>query len=191
MDNHTITRIGGSTDKKLDIRVLAATNRDLYQCVRQKSFREDLYYRINMIAVELPPLSQRGDDVTLLAEYYLRCLNTENRDVTKTFSPEYLKALREHVWRGNVRELQNIVTRAYYLCPNTTITTAQLPQGFVPQVSESARSTIVGATVEGVEKELMERALRDAGGNVSRAAEAIHLSRSTFYRKMKSYGITV
>lgn len=188
LDNHTITRIGGSTEKKLDIRVIAATNRDLYQCVRQKSFREDLYYRINMFTLELPPLSQRQEDIPLLADYFLSRLSAENRDVTKSFSPEYLQALREHVWRGNVRELQNIVTRAYYLCPNATITVSQLPPGFVEPAVSSPISH--GGTVEDMERDLMERALRACDGNISKAAESIHVSRSTFYRKMKSYGIT-
>lgn len=188
LDNHTIMRIGGNTEKKLDIRVIAATNRNLYQCVIQRSFREDLYFRINMFTVELPPLSQRKEDVPLLAEYFLKNLSAENRDVNKSFSAEYIKALNEHDWRGNVRELQNVVGRGYYLAPGTTIGTAQLPPGFLEEHKNFEAPSSV--TMESMERELVKRALKACNGNVSKAADSIHLSRSTFYRKMKAYGIT-
>lgn len=188
LDNHTIMRIGGSTEKKLDIRVIAATNRNLYQCVVQRSFREDLYFRINMFTVELPPLSRRQEDIPLLAEYFLKKLSAENRDVNKSFSEAYMQALKEHTWRGNVRELQNVVGRGYYLAPGNTIGVAQLPPGFMEEAKPL--DSISSPTMESMEKELMKRALKAYNGNVSKAAESIHLSRSTFYRKMKAYGIT-
>lgn len=188
LDNHRITRIGGKAEKALDIRVIAATNRDLYRQVRQRSFREDLYYRINVVNFVIPPLSKRTGDISLLAEHFLSRLNIDNRGISKSMSAPFREKLLSHEWTGNVRELQNIVTRAYYLSTGTELTVSQLPPEF--DGAEPIESpSMSGDTIEDMEFALMRRALEDCGGNVSRASEKIHMSRATFYRKLKAYGI--
>ncbi|MDR3552533.1 MAG: sigma 54-interacting transcriptional regulator [Clostridia bacterium] len=188
LDNYRVTRIGGKTEKKLDIRVIAATNRNLYDLVQAQTFREDLYYRINVMNFTLPPLSQRKEDIPLLIAYFIDQLNMENRGVGKHMSEACVRALSESVWKGNIRELQNAVTRAYYLCGETVITAAHLPKNLSNMRVGSAPARSVGTCVE-MEETLMRQAFFQHERNAAKAAAAIGMSRATFYRKMRVYGI--
>jgi len=188
LDNYRITRIGGRTEKKLDIRVIAATNRDLYAQVQSRTFREDLFYRINVMNFTLPPLSQRKEDIPLLIAYFIDQLNMENRGISKRISDACIHALSERSWKGNVRELQNAVTRAYYLCGESVITTTHLPQDIPPVKQEPILSTTGGTRAE-MEEVLIRQSLVQHAGSVAAASAAIGLSRATFYRKMKTYQI--
>lgn len=188
LDSYRVTRIGGKAEKKLDIRVIAATNRNLYAQVQARTFREDLYYRINVMNFTLPPLSQRSEDIPLLITYFIDRLNMENRGVRKRMSEACVAALSNCVWKGNVRELQNAVTRAYYLCGEQLITATHLPQDLSIAAPAPTPVAPAGTRAE-MEEALMRQSLSERGGNVAEAAAAIGMSRATFYRKMKLYGI--
>ncbi|HWQ75935.1 MAG TPA: sigma-54-dependent Fis family transcriptional regulator [Syntrophomonas sp.] len=188
LDNYRVTRIGGKTEKKLDIRVIAATNRDLYESVQNKNFREDLFYRINVMNFKIPPLSKRLGDIPLLIDHFLNHLNLENRGIDKIMSQDCIDALCMYSWKGNVRELQNAVTRSYYLCNDTVITRSHLPASF-KTVEAQAYPEQAMPTRANVEYELIRKALIACSGNISAAADQIRMSRATFYRKLKKYDI--
>ncbi len=190
LDNHRVTRIGGKAEKTLDIRVLAATNRDLLEMVQARSFREDLYYRINVMNFRLPPLSKRREDIPLLIEHFIDRLNMENRGLSKRMDEASLTALCQNSWPGNVRELQNAVTRAYYLCSDQVITQACLPPGLGESAgTEESAALPQPQTLAQMEEALMRQALAQNNGNVTLAAQQAGMSRATFYRRMKAYHI--
>ncbi|MCG8402718.1 MAG: sigma 54-interacting transcriptional regulator, partial [Firmicutes bacterium] len=127
VDNLSVRRIGGNYEIKLDVRIIAATNRNLLQEARRKNFRGDLYYRLNVFKLEIPPLRERTGDIELCANYFLRNLNDQHPENVKRFSAEFIGYLENYEWIGNVRELQNIIERAYYLCDERIITEDFLP----------------------------------------------------------------
>lgn len=203
LDNHKITRMGGKQEKKLNIRVLAATNRNLYEEVQCKNFREDLYYRLNVLYFKLPSLTERAEDIPLLADYFLEKLNFEHHD-NKQFDTEFLNTLMNHSWKGNIRELQNTISRAFYLCSSETITRDMLLphiQGSeaaaqdceAPAVSDvpltAGRNEPI-MTVQDSERQLIIDAIRKFNGKPAQAAAYINISKATIYRKIKRYGIT-
>jgi transcriptional regulator with PAS, ATPase and Fis domain len=189
LDNYRVTRIGGKTEKKLDIRLIAASNRDLYAQVQARTFREDLYYRINVMNFTLPPLSERKEDIQPLVEFFVEQLNMENRSISKKVSDECMGKLCKHNWKGNIRELQNTVTRAYYLCNDMTIISANLPNNILNEpILEPNRHTGTCAEMEAI---LMRQALDENSGNVLLAANKIGISKATFYRKIKTYNIVI
>lgn len=189
LDNYRVTRIGGKAEKKLDIRLIAATNRDLFTMVQARTFREDLYYRINVMNFRLPPLSERRDDIPLLIRYFIDRLNMENRGIAKEMDADCMRLLCGHIWKGNVRELQNAVTRAYYLCNAKMITKSCLTHDIretAPALTVLSEQTHPKTRAE-MEAGLMREALVACGSNVAEAAESVGMSRATFYRKMKKY----
>ncbi|MBQ8062837.1 MAG: sigma 54-interacting transcriptional regulator [Clostridia bacterium] len=187
LDNQRITRIGGNTEKKLDIRVIAATNRDLYDMIQEKSFREDLYYRLCVFGVHLPSLNEREGDIPLLVDYFLGKLGLDNRGVRKKMAQESMDILEEHHWNGNIRELQNAVSRAYYLCDKTIITPDFLPKRVLEGRPESKPK--LPDRLKQHEKDMILSALMNNNWNVTRAAKQLNISRATIYRKMKALGI--
>jgi transcriptional regulator of acetoin/glycerol metabolism len=197
LDNYRVTRIGGKAEKTLDVRIIAATNRDLFAMVQARTFREDLYYRINVMNFKLPPLCERLEDIPLLIQYFIDRLNMENRGIAKKMSEECLRILCSQIWKGNVRELQNAVTRAYFLCDEITIKPSCLPRDLQKDSAAVAapvlappRPVIKALTRKEMEISLMQDALKDTDGNVAAAAERIGIPRTTFYRKMKAFDIT-
>lgn len=189
LDNKRITRIGGNTEKKLDIRVIAATNRDLYDMMMDKSFREDLYYRLSVFSITLPPLNDRNGDIPLLVNHFLRQLRMENRGISRRFSEESMDLLENYHWNGNVRELQNAISRAYHLCDTAVIGPEYLPRKIRERGTVEARSELP-ASIKNHERDMILRALDANGWNVTRAARQLNISRATIYRKMKSLGIS-
>ena len=187
LDNNRITRIGGKTEKKLDLRVIAATNRDLYDMIQEKNFREDLYYRLCVFSVVLPPLNQREGDIPLLIHHFLRRLRIENRGVTKEMSDASMEMLCNHHWNGNVRELQNAVSRAYYLCDTSVIGPQYLPRTI--RDGQPAEKPKLPDSMKNHERDLILSALMNNNWNVSRAAKQLNISRATIHRKMRSLGI--
>lgn len=192
LDSYKITRIGGKYEKSLDIRVIAATNRDLRTLVENKSFREDLYYRINVMTIILPPLSERKGDIPLLARHFVGQLNLENSGPDKKLAEETIGLLERHVWKGNVRELQNAVTRAYYLCDTALITPDFLPHEVITETIDlqSRSSTSASGRIQTWkenERDLIARALQQNDGNISKAARSLDISRATMYRKIREY----
>lgn len=195
LDNFTIRRIGSNYEKKLDVRVIAATNRDLLAEAEARNFRRDLYYRLNVFKIVLPPLRVRGNDLIICAQYFLKKLNEQNKYGVKVFDDDFLTRLDQFAWTGNVRELQNIIERAYYLCESSLITHEYLPDYLVgksdqEQMPEKMETMSDGLMdLESVEKRNILAMLESCERNVLKAAKALSMSKSTIYRKMKKYGI--
>ena len=192
--------VGDSRVHKSDIRIVAATNRDLEADVAQRRFREDLYYRLNVIHVELPALRERGDDVELLATHFLQmCAARSGRPDVVGFAPDALVALRAHPWPGNVRSLENTIERAVLFATSSLITAADLPER-IRHAAESARcvSTTeplpssgfdLRAAVERYENDLIVKALEKTGRNKNQAARLLGLNRTTLVEMLKRKGL--
>ncbi|TJX68901.1 sigma-54-dependent Fis family transcriptional regulator [Soehngenia saccharolytica] len=187
LDDFTVTRIGGKWPKKIDVRIIAATNRNLIDEVRKKNFREDLYYRINVFRVYIPPLRDRTGDVFLLAQHFLSRLNKTN-GTSKSFSEDFLNRLNLYSWYGNVRELENTIERAYYLCEDNVITSECLPKDIFFKETVVDEDSDVFTITDG-EKLAIKKTLTKTRGDVLAACELLGMSKSTIYRKLKCYNI--
>ena len=183
-----IRPIGATRTTKVDVRVIAATNRNLEKMLRTGAFREDLYYRLNVIDLRLPPLRERDGDVGLLAQHFLQRANLKT-DCPKFLSPDAIDALGKYSWPGNVRELQNIVERVVALSASETIRATDLPT----QIAQTSIPSILGQalaermTLSELEQSYIERVLKDENGNKTRAALRLGLDRKTLYRKLEEY----
>lgn len=188
LEEKTVVRVGGSTPIHTEVRILAATNQDLAAMVREKKFREDLFFRLNVVSLELPPLRNRGDDVMLLAEHFLRNFcRTMGRPAPK-FSPPAAKRLLAHRWPGNVRELRNLMERIAYLSTGDTVEVDDL--AFIEAVSGELTDTVdMNATLSDATKQFQQQYIRHTidltKGNMSKAAKRLGLHRSNLYRKMR------
>jgi transcriptional regulator with PAS, ATPase and Fis domain len=169
------------------VRVIAATNRNLQDEVTERRFREDLYYRLNVFPVTLPPLRERADAIPLLVDYFLDRFGRQVGKRLKGAEPEALSALKRYAWPGNVRELQNAMERAVILAQGAVIRCANLPEGVLSRpVTENRESR---EALKGVERELIVKALERQGGNRRLAAEELGISRRTLQYKLKEYGL--
>ncbi len=121
LDNNTIVRVGGNYEKKLDVRIIGATNKELKEEISKKTFREDLYYRLNVTNIKTIPLKERKEDIETLAKYFVNSLNFKNKDKYKLITTDYINELKKHDWPGNVRELRNVIERDYYSSENDII----------------------------------------------------------------------
>jgi transcriptional regulator with PAS, ATPase and Fis domain len=196
LDNYTVTRIGGNFERTLDIRVIAATNRDLADEITKHNFRSDLFYRLNVLRLFLHPLRERPGDITYCAECFLERLNKKSKEADKYYDASFLDAIESYEWKGNLRELQNIVQRAFYISEDQQISVDMLPDSIVGKESPSLPTiapvqTIVTRikTLEEMESELLSSALTQCSGNVVAASKMINIGKSTFYRKLKEYHI--
>jgi DNA-binding NtrC family response regulator len=190
LETRTFERVGGTSSIEVDVRLLAATNRNLRKMVEEGGFREDLYYRLNVVNIELPPLRKRDGDVPLLLEHFLRIFTEENGRKINGFSREAMNILTSYHWPGNVRELRNCVERMVVMARGTTLTLGDVPSDIRkaaahPELSAAGDSLDINSQ----ERELIIRALRECNGNRSQAAEKLGISRRTLYRKLDSYGI--
>jgi len=187
LDNNKIVRIGGTYERDLDVRVISATNRNLLDEVTKGSFRQDLYFRLNVINLRIPPLRNRKEDILELAGYFLKSLNDENRGInkTKTFSDAFEDKLMEHEWTGNVRELKNIIQRAYYMTEGEVIRNVALPVRNAVKQSKEA----VSLNLKDIERDSIMQALSFNNRNVLKAARDLNISKATIYRKIKAYSI--
>lgn len=186
LQEHRIERIGGREQIEVDVRVIAATNRDLKAAMREGRFREDLYYRLGVVVIPLPPLRDREGDIPLLATSLLQRFGSEAGRKVSAFTPQALRAMERYQWPGNVRELENRVKRAVIMAEGTKITPADLDL-------DSGLAKYEGTTLkevrEAVEKEFVQRALKRHNGNVTRAAAELDVSRPTMYELMEKLGI--
>ena len=191
LQQREVIPVGGTEPQPIDVRLIAATNRELEEEIRRGSFRTDLYYRLNVIALHLPTLRQRADDIPLLAEYFLDRIADMRKEPRKTLSAETLEALVSYTWPGNVRELENALERAVILSPDEDIQASALPERVTARVSEPLIADRVPAnpTLEAVERAYIMWVLQSEGGNKSRAAEALGIDPSTLYRKLSRYGL--
>jgi len=188
LEDKTVVRVGGSTSIHTEVRILAATNQDLAKMVREKKFREDLFFRLNVVSLELPPLRQRGEDVLLLAEFFLEsfCRNMGRR--TPSLSAAAKKQILNHRWPGNVRELRNMTERLAYLSSGDRIETEDLAfidtSGTSDAVSLDLSSSLSGATRQ-FQQDYIRQMVDSTQGNMSQAAKRLGLHRSNLYRKMR------
>jgi two-component system NtrC family response regulator len=189
-------RLGSSETRKVDVRLLCATNSDLKRDIAAGRFREDLYYRLNVVELSIPPLAERPEDVLPLAERFLRDLSPSPTGAVWRLAPAARERLLRHGWPGNVRELENILRRAVLVAAAETIQEADLGLG-AAAAAVPRRVEIEAVPAEPVGEELLaerikiERALEEAGGVVAKAAEILGLSRQALYRKMEKHGLTV
>ena len=182
----------GSTDAvPVDTRVIAATNRDLDEEIRAGNFRSDLYYRLNVISLYLPPLRQRRDDIPLLAEHFLGRIASLRNEAPKHITPAALELLTEYNWPGNVRELENALERSVILAGGDEIGPELLPERVTQRRAEPLVSTRTppNPTLEAIERAYIMWVLQSEGGNKSRAAEVLGIDPSTLYRKLSRYGV--
>ena len=200
LEDKAFKRVGGTRDIEVDVRIIAATNRDLQECVRDGRFREDLFYRLKVIPIRLPALRERREDIPLLLQHFLDHFNRELRKNTSRVSPEALQMLEAYPWPGNVRELRNFVERVMILEDKETITVDDLPRAMretaparapVPGTAERGTPPVpVGAmTLEEMEREAICRALDKVGQNQVRAAKLLGISRDTLRYRMKKFGL--
>ncbi len=191
LDEQTIRRVGSTVERKLDVQVICATHRDLEAAVRMGHFREDLYYRLSVIHLTLPPLRERDRDVTLLARSFVRQLSAEYGGPEPSLSPEAEQALLSYDWPGNVRELRNRLERVVLLCDSAVIRPEHLELPSAPVRIGVTRAGIEveippdGICLAEVEKAFIEEAMRMSGGNVAKAARLLRLSRSTLRYRLK------
>jgi two-component system, NtrC family, response regulator AtoC len=192
LQERTVRPVGGDTETPIDVRVVAASNRDLETAIEERKFREDLYYRINVIHVELPPLRARGADVILLANHYLEHFALQSQKDVHSLSPEAAEKLSAYAWPGNVRELANCMERAVALTRNESIGIADLPEKIrtyrTSHVLVAATDPSELVPMEEVEKRYILRVLEAVGGNKTLAAQVLGLDRKTLYRKLDRYG---
>ena len=185
LEEKKITRVGSNEEIDVDVRVITATNRHLKTLVEQGKFREDLYYRLNVVTIDLPPLMDRREDILPLAEHFLKKYAEENKNRIKNFSPEVVEFMLNYSWPGNVRELENMIERGIILSKNNAITLAELPQDIIhPTPAE-------GKTIEAVMRNHIINILEETKGNISKAARILGIRRMTLYNKLKKYNYSV
>jgi len=182
----TLERLGGGETVAVDVRIIAATNTDLPAMVATGRFREDLYYRLNVINLELPPLRRRGDDVTLLANFFLAKYNAKNSKHLSGFTPAALEVLGRYGWPGNVRELENAVERAVVLSRQSQVDVDALPPNVVAGRARLEQVVIpVGCTLRDAEMELIQATLESTGGDKEMAARILGIAARTIYRRLQ------
>jgi two-component system response regulator HydG len=195
LQEREIQRVGSDQVLQVDVRIVTATNRDLQAGVADGRFREDLFYRLNVMQLKVPPLRYRRDDIPLLANFFLEKYAARNRKSAKGFSPLAMDLLIRYDWPGNVRELENIVERAVILMTGEHVTENQLPMNIVKEHPGSGRSVIAGMSLaegtrslEDIEKEAILSTLDATDGNKSETARRLGITRKTLHNKLKTYG---
>jgi two-component system response regulator HydG len=189
LQDHTFQRVGGSSELSVDARVIAATNRDLDAAVADRSFREDLFFRLNVVSIVMPPLRDRPEDVPLLVEHFLRAF-AGTGEKAKKMSPRAMRLVMDYAWPGNIRELENAVQRAVVLSRGETIFPEHLPAKVQAAAGdEPDDAPRAGKTIREVERDTIVKALQETGGNRTHAARILGISRRTLQNKIKEYGI--
>jgi DNA-binding NtrC family response regulator len=188
LQERTFERVGGNETVKVDVRVIAATNRDLLAEIKKGAFREDLFYRLNVVSVELPSLRERRGDIAPLASFFLARYAVENGKQISGFSDEAALRLSEHAWPGNVRELENVVERAVVLCDSGQIELRHLPPSVVPREDAGGPPPIPGTTIADLERYAILKTLEACHGSTSKAALILGMSTRKIQYKLHEYG---
>ncbi|MGO9620688.1 MAG: sigma-54-dependent transcriptional regulator [Desulfobaccales bacterium] len=183
LETGEFTRVGGTVPLHSDFRVIAATHQDLQEGIRKKTFRQDLYYRLNVIHLQVPPLRERPEDIPLLAQHFLRRYATETNKKVDSISTEAMEAMRRYSWPGNVRELENALERAVVVGKGRQLKPTDLP--FVVGAEEE----VAGLSLEDMERRYIAQVLASAKGHISNAAKILRINRTTLYHKIKKYGL--
>jgi DNA-binding NtrC family response regulator len=194
IEERTVRRVGGIRDRKIDVRILAATNRDLHDEVQRNRFRSDLYFRLAVILLHLPPLRERREDILLLAEHFLRRFSAKYGKDVRRIDARAREVLISYPWPGNVRELSHVIERAVLWSRDATLNLEQLSlASFVRADTNGAQSTEVAAQdamdLTQLERSAIERAMREAGGNQTKAAQRLGISRDTLRYRLKKFGL--
>jgi len=190
LEDKKFERVGGEETIEVDVRVIAATNRDLKAAIAAGSFREDLYYRLNVVNIHIPPLRERKEDIPLLAASFLKEFSQENGRNIEGIDPKARLALYNYSWPGNVRQLRNSLESAVVLCKGSMITLEDLPPNVRGDTGADDYLRVpVGTTLADVEKEVIRTTLGREGGNKSRTAEILGIGRKTLHRKIEEYGL--
>ena len=185
LEEKKITRIGSNEEIAVDVRIITATNKDLRNMVLEEQFREDLYYRLKVVTVKLPPLKDRKEDILPLAEHFLKKYVEENNKNTVKFSPGVIEFMLNYSWPGNVRELENLIEHGVILSKDNAITMAELPQDIIHPTVQKEK------TIEAVTKNHILNVLEETKGNISKAAVILGIRRMTLYNKLKKHNLTV
>jgi DNA-binding NtrC family response regulator len=185
LETREFTRVGGNIVLRSDFRIISATNQDLQEAIRHKTFRQDLFYRLNVIHLEVPPLRERKEDIPLLAQHFLRRYATETKKKIDSIHPKALEAMEGYSWPGNVRELENAIERAVVVGKSR-----QIKSGDLPFVALSAPVDSGELSLEELERQHIARILATKGGNISHVARVLRINRSTLYEKIKKYGLS-
>ncbi|MBI5491544.1 MAG: sigma-54-dependent Fis family transcriptional regulator [Deltaproteobacteria bacterium] len=190
LENRTLRRVGGIRDIQVDVRVVTATNKNLEEMVREKRFREDLYYRLKVMVINMPPLRDRKEDIILIAEHFLKENSRISGGLPKRLSPEAQEILLNYHWPGNIRELKNAIERASIISPVDTIGPEHLPQELTSSAPLPAGAFPSGdLSLEEVERQYIQHVLDRSGGNKTKAAEILGISRLTLREKLKKAGV--
>jgi len=189
LQEREIERVGGTRTIKIDVRVIAATNRDLKKAVEEGTFREDLYYRLNVVPITLPDLKDRQEDIPLLANHFLQKFAQESNPNIREISKEAMGILMSYPWPGNVRELENVIERAVTLGRGCAILLSDLPPHLAGGAGPVERALAEEASLEELERDYIEAVLRRTKGHQIRAAAILGIDRRTLYRKIRRYGI--
>jgi len=193
LEDRKVRRLGSKSETPVDVRVLAATNKDAEQAVASGDLRQDLFFRLNVFHINLPPLREHKEDIPLLVEHILREVNSKHGKHVRGIGAEVLDIFMSHTWPGNIRELRNILERACIMCEKELITRSCLPEEFGRTAAKgpSDLSSIkfpVGTTVDAMERELILQTLSATGNNKTRAADLLAISLKTLHNKLKEYG---
>lgn len=197
LQEQTYEPLGATRSVKSDVRIIAASNRNLGEMTRAGEFREDLYYRVNVVCIELPPLRRRKEDIPLLVEHFISAFKRKQRRVMDGISDEALSLLMMHEWPGNIRELENVIERAFVLCTGDEINTTHLPRELSGQTMAGSKAgDVTGEKTSDIaslkrvtERQAIQRALEANGGNRQAAARELGMHKTTLYRKLKALGI--
>jgi DNA-binding NtrC family response regulator len=210
LEEKSFKRVGGSVDIRVDVRVIAATNRDLEKLARSGAFREDLFYRLNVVPIDLPPLRDRKEDIPDLVDHFLEQFNREFKKKTKGVTEEAMACLTRHDWPGNVRELRNVIERVMILEDRAEVDLSDLPEDIVHRADLAGDEEVAaypegakagsaaglirlpeaGVSLRDVQFELVRQALERTGGNQTKAAQLLRISRDALRYKMKSFGLS-
>jgi two-component system response regulator AtoC len=192
LQEHEIKRVGGTETIKVDVRIVAATNKNLEQLVAEKKFREDLFYRLHVVSIHLPSLRERPEDIPLLADHFLRKYAADNEKPASQISQETLDLLSGYRWPGNVRELENVIERAVTLSHHSVILPEDLPRRLRTQPPEAITGLLPSQIpLSELEKRYIQKVLEETGGNKKKAADILGIDRRTLYRMAARYGLSI
>ncbi len=189
LQEREVERVGGTRTIKIDVRVIAATNRDLKKAVEEEAFREDLYYRLNVVPITLPDLKDRQEDIPLLANHFVQKFAQESNPAIREISKEAMAVLMSHAWPGNVRELENVIERAVTLGHGPAVLPTDLPPHLAGGANPLERALAREATLEDLERDYIAMILQRTKGHQIRAATILGIDRRTLYRKIRRYGL--
>ena len=189
LQEKSFERVGGNETMRVDVRIIAATNRDLQAEIKKGTFREDLFYRLNVVTIEIPPLRERKGDISALASFFLRRYASENGKTIEGFADQALALLGAHAWPGNVRELENAVERAVVLCDGAQIEARHLPSSVAPHADPEAQPPIPGSTISDLERFAILKTLEACGGSTSKAAILLGISPRKIQYKLHEYTV--